>query len=211
MERHIVSYLFQHKKCPLPGIGSLEIHDGSAYISYPDKKVMAPRPAIRLTNNTVMPDALQEYISGMENIPVWAAQNQLTDFCRKLQALDTNAEMPLPDAGVFFKTTDGKLSFHSVSVPAVFLPDVDAEKVIHPDASHEMLVGDRQTTSTQMAAYYNDSADGTKSRWWLWPLLLAIAAVSAIVLYHNSTGHNNNSGNLQKLEANKTDSSYQSR
>lgn len=170
---------------------------------------MAPRPAIRLTNNVMMPDALQEYISGMENIPVWAAQNQLTDFCRRLQGLDMNAEMPLPDAGVFFKTSDGKLSFHSVAVPEVFLPDVDAEKVIHPDASHEMLVGDRQTTTRQMAAYYSDLTDSTKRRWWLMPLLLGLIAVSAIVLYHKSIGHNNSSGNLQKLEANKTDSSYQ--
>lgn len=170
---------------------------------------MAPRPAIRLTTNMLMPDALQEYISGMENIPVWAAQNQLTDFCRRLQALDINAEMPLPDAGVFFKTAEGKLSFHSVAVPEVFLPDVDAVKVIHPDASHEILVGDRQTTSTQMAAYYSETVNAVKSRWWLWPLVLCLLAVSAIVLYYNSAGHNEGYGNLQRLEVEKQGASYQ--
>lgn len=195
----------------MPGIGSLELHDGNAFISHPDKKVMAPRAAIRLNANTAMPDALQEYISGMENIPIWAAQNQLTDFCRKLQELDANSEFALPDAGVFYKTSDGKLSFHSIALPDSFLPDVDANKVVHAGASHEILVGDTQTTTTQMAEYYSEETASSPKRWWIWPSLLGLLAVAGIVLYYTSHNGFSGSANQQPVEALKPVISYQTK
>jgi len=86
VEKHIATYLFQHKNCPLPGIGSLELLDGSAYISVGDKKAIAPVPTIYLseTGTKILPEEFELYIAEIENIPTWEAKNRLTHFCRQI-------------------------------------------------------------------------------------------------------------------------------
>ncbi|HNJ30135.1 MAG TPA: hypothetical protein PLQ40_14340, partial [Ferruginibacter sp.] len=62
---------------------------------------------------------------------------------------------------------------------------VTAERVIHPNAEHSMLVGDRETTNTVMTEYLS-AGEITPNRWWIWAIILAAAALLALLFYSGS-------------------------
>jgi len=70
-------------------------------------------------------------------------------------------------------------------LPAAFLQPVKAVRVIHPEAEHQILVGDKETTNTVMNEYFSE-VPVKKSRWWIWAIVLGIAALIAILLYLNN-------------------------
>ena len=68
---------------------------------------------------------------------------------------------------------------------------VQAEKVIHKDAEHSILVGDKERTNVEMNEYYSDEEEGSaKYKWWLWAAILGAVAIGAIVLYVVQNGIN---------------------
>lgn len=211
MEKHIATYLFQHKNCPLPGIGSLELLDGSAYISVGDKKAIAPVPTIYLseTGTKILPEEFELYIAEIENIPTWEAKNRLTHFCRQISELPVHGELPLASIGVFYKDPGNKTGFRNFPLPKTFAPDVKAEKIIHPNESHDMVVGDKLTTTAAMSEFYSEKTMATRNKWWIAPAIIALLSLLFILIYFNSRRHNTNSGNAQPVQSNNLTESYQ--
>ncbi|MBL0146223.1 MAG: hypothetical protein IPP48_11050 [Chitinophagaceae bacterium] len=63
------------------------------------------------------------------------------------------------------------------------MPSAHAERVIHEAAEHNMLVGDKETTTTQMTEYYADTSV-VKDRWWIWTIILGFGGIAAILFYY---------------------------
>ena len=59
-------------------------------------------------------------------------------------------DVQLESLGSFFVDDNGKINFKPEELPAAFSQPVFAERVIHPDAEHQILVGDKETTNTVM-------------------------------------------------------------
>lgn len=123
----------------------------------------------------------------------------MSEYCTRLQNLDEFTEVSLENAGSFYIDTDGKLLFKSIDLPADYFPDVSAERVIHPDSSHAILVGDRETTNTVMTEFYNEEIPVRKSKWWIWPILLFVAALAVIIIYFNDRNYSSTFGNANKI------------
>ena len=186
MEELIELYLFRNKKCPLPALGVLEMTSGNAVAMYREGKIEAPVPSIKLSEASHNADDFIKYIAGKQQVSINEANSMLTAYCRKLQNMDAYEETKLPHAGKFYVNSDGNLVFKAIEVPAVFLPELTVERVIHPAVAHSMMVGDKQTTTTEMAAFFTEADPVTKDRWWIWALALAIVAAAGIFFYFNS-------------------------
>ena len=183
MEDLIELYLFKNKKCPLPSLGVLELMDTSAVALYSKGKIEAPVPSIKLVEQEMPVDDFVKFIASKKNISKDEASTLLAQYCSKLQNMDAYGETKLPHAGKFYVNADGNLVFKSIEIPKVFLSELSVERVIHPATAHAMVVGDKETTTTEMAAYYSDIDSGTKDKWWIWAACLAVVA-GALLFFH---------------------------
>ena len=63
MQDQIASYLFQHKTCPLPGLGTLSIFNSGAEADFTNKMFAAPKAFIQFTDNETDPSGLLNYLA----------------------------------------------------------------------------------------------------------------------------------------------------
>ena len=200
MEDLIESYLFKNKKCPLPLLGVLALIDTNAVALYSKGKIEAPVPSIKLLEQEMPAGDFINFIASKKNISAGEASQLLTQYCNKLQNMDAYGETKLPHAGKFYVNADGNLVFKSIEMPKAFLPELSVERVIHPATAHAMVVGDKETTTTEMAAYYSDIDSGSKDKWWIWAACLAVVATVLLFFHFKDQRNTIVVGNTQPIE-----------
>ena len=196
----IASYLFQNKSCPLPGLGTLSVIAGKAESDFLNTLIKAPSPRIVFEPKENDAGNLLDYIAQKTRRSVEQATEKLQQFCDQLKAATTANQHPaLNGVGNFFIDSSGKINFRSAQLPAAFLQPVKAERVIHPEAEHSILVGDKETTNTMMTEYFNE-VPVKKSRWWIWAVVLGLIALIVILLYLNDAGLLSMAGNAMPIQ-----------
>ncbi len=170
----IAPSFFQKKKCVLPGIGRLSLVTHAAETDFYNTQIKAPRQEIVFTSGTEA------------NI-----FNEFSAISEMMQRhLDEEGSVALHGVGTFTKDTTGAISFAPIQIDNDFTQPVTAERVIHKDAPHAILVGDKETTNVVMAEYYTEETVA-KDRWWVWALVLGSIAIAALILYIIKYGFNN--------------------
>jgi hypothetical protein len=200
MHRLIASYLFQNKSCPLPGLGTLSMVAGKAELDFLNTAIKAP--ATRIVFEAKESDAsnLLDYIATKTDSTVLQTIERLGHFCHSLKtATMANHPATLDGVGNFFTDSSGNINFKCNHLPAIFLQPVTAERVIHPQAEHQILVGDKETTSTVMTEYYTETPV-VKNRWWIWAIVLGAIAAIGILIYLNSDNASAMFGNMMPPE-----------
>lgn len=183
MQDQIASFLFQHKTCPLPGLGTLSISRSEAGSDFTNKVFMAPKTVVQFEQTETDAARLLNYLAVTAGADKYEATKALTRFCVNLrQKISDQPEAHLNSVGSFFADASGTISFKQEELPAAFMQPVFAERVIHPDAEHQILVGDKETTNTIMTELLAPKSE-TKDRWWIWAILLGIVGIAAIVIY----------------------------
>ncbi len=212
MEDLIEQYLFQYNQCPLPSIGSLHMKDASAISWHGDNKLSAPVPYIELTETENPADHFIRFIATRKKISRGEASILLQQYCADLLKLTAYKEMKLQNAGRFYIDTYGKLVFKQEAAPKEFLPSVQAQRVLHPKtATHNIRVGDTETTSAVMTEFYSDKGKTKKDFWWIWAFaLMAIAAV-ALYFYFKDHQTSENFGNVQPIDTAPMHETYKSK
>jgi hypothetical protein len=191
----IASYLFQNKSCSLPGLGTLSVSAGKAEADFLNTVIKAPSPRIIFEAKESDTGNLLDYIAAKTNHSIAQTIRQLEQFCNSLKTAATrgaqgaaNQPAALNGVGNFFIDSSGKINFRSEQLPAAFLQPVKAERVIHPQAEHQILVGDKETTNIVMSEYFSEEVPVKKNRWWIWAIVLGAIALAAILLYLNNAG-----------------------
>jgi hypothetical protein len=200
MEELIALYLFQNKTCPLPGVGTLSVTEQTASFEMVEKQVLPPLPVISFSPAERSPEDFLQFISRQANIPVQESTKRLEAYCEGLRTLDAYAEEKIPGTGKFYINEEGSLVFRQEELPGYLLPPVAAERIIHPESTHAILVGDKESNSALMTEFYSEAEPAKKSRWWIWALLLSLLAIAVIVIYFNDGG-NGTFGNATKVPA----------
>ena len=197
MEALLINYLFINKKCPLPGVGALHLINTHASSAIGEMKITAPAPAIRFSQTEIPAPHLIHYIATQKIISIDESITALNNYCNRLNSLEADSELPLEGAGKFFINADGNLRFTQTDINAAFVPVVKAQRVIHPNETHSMLVGDTQTTNTVMSDFYNEEEVKPRQRWWIWALVIFAVAVIVLLIYFNDKNRNGSFGNAQ--------------
>ena len=210
MENLLTSYLYTYKNCPLPTVGSLLLQAGSAVAEHSEKKMFSPVPSVLFVSKETNADELLQYISLKKNIDVQQASDLLSSYCDRLLQMQPYEEIPLGSAGTFYTNEEGELHFRSAVLPAAFLPVVTAGRVIHPDVSHRMLVGDTQTNTSTMAELLDNQGNSRRPKW-IWAAIgLGIAGLLALTLYLMNNGKGGSFGNSSPVKASPAPATYQS-
>ena len=198
MQQLIASYLFQHKNCPIPGFGSLSVSVSGAESDFTNHLVTAPSPVIRFIDKEMNAAGLVSYIAKRTKQDEAAVTCLLHDFSAQLkQEIRHYAKAALPGIGSFFVDENGNTIFEQEEIPAAFVQPVTAIRVIHPNAEHSMLVGDKETTNTMMTEYFTEE-EVKKDRWWIWAIVLAALALLMLIIYSGSAANASFFGNSIK-------------
>jgi hypothetical protein len=201
MQHLIASYLFQNKYCALPGIGTLSLTAGKAATDFLDKKIKAPLTAITFSEAENKMDGLPEYIAATTNSDKYEATEALEHFCDGIKkSLHNNESITLESIGQFFVDGSGSIKFQPIDLPKAFLQDVSAARVIHPEAEHAILVGDKESTNTLMNEYFSDDTPVKKNRWWIWAIIIVSIALLALLIYSNSLNASSMAGNAMPIQ-----------
>ena len=209
MQKLLANYLFQHKKLVLPNVGTLEIRNAEAVAVASEQKITAPVPVIDFSDHAGDNPEIADYIAANKHISCAEADHLLKKFCEEIQHLAPGAKVTLNGAGSFYRDADDKIDFEAITLPGYYYPDVHAERVIHPDSAHSILVGDKETDSHVMTEYYAEEEPSKRQRWWIAAIILFLLAVGTIVYYTNDKGANELFGKGNKTELKVPAESYQ--
>lgn len=171
----IASSFFQKRSCRLPGIGNLELVTTPAEYDFGTKQIRAPRQSILFISTPSSSDYFNEF----------SAISQLMK-----DALEKNGSVEITGLGSFTKDSSGVIQFSAYPSNEDFFQPVAAEKVIHKDAEHSILVGDKETTNIEMNEYYSDEPIEKKYKWWVWAIVLGAVGIIAIAFYLFQHGFN---------------------
>jgi hypothetical protein len=199
MQNEIASYLFQNRICPLPGLGTLTIVNAASAAHFGNKQITAPQPSIQFTNKETDAVGLINYVAASTESNKDEATEALDHFCDKLQKdIAEQKNIKLENIGSFSVDQSGTIHFTQEELPAYFFQPVFAERVIHPDAEHQILVGDRETTNTVMTELLSPKTE-TKDNWWIWAIVLGLIGAALIILYFNMQNGAASFGNAIKI------------
>ena len=183
MQKQIASFLFQHKTCPLPGLGTLSIISSAAESDFTSKVFTAPQSSVHFEQTETDTNGLLNYLSATTGTDKKEATEALSHFCDGLkQKMTEQPNVQLNNIGSFFVAASGTINFRQEELPPAFMQLVFAERVIHPDAEHQILVGDKETTNTVMTEFLAPKAI-TKDRWWIWAIVFGAIALLALLIY----------------------------
>ncbi len=206
MEDQVALYLFRHRRCVLPGIGELKVHQKTAVYSGVQENIAAPFPYIDFENNEEASDNdLSSFISFRNNISQRSAELYVHQLVEKLKGIHADESVEIPSAGKFVVNEEGVLQFLSYALPKEMLPIVSAKTLLRT-SDHAILVGDTESNATRMTAYYSEQNIKKRAWWKIAAAILFITVVAYLVyyfVYQHQTG-----GNIQKITIHNEPATY---
>lgn len=208
MQKLVANYLFQYGNCALPQIGTLHIKSEPAISIFGVQKIDAPFNHILFSKDITDSKNLTEYIAVNKNISFEEAAYQLKNISSEILSLKEAAEFSIPGVGVFTKLQNDQLSFKEIKEGYFFTLPVYAERVIHPEDSHSILVGDKETDRNTMTELLTETVPIKKNKWWLWAAAIFVLSFVLIFIYLSNENQNRSFGISHKYELNETSPQY---
>ncbi len=194
-------YLFQHKSISIPGLGSLVAENIPAITDFASKQLLPVQTKIRFDKYFDSPDRnFFAYLADKKNIQDFEAIKWYNEFAADLRnKIRTEEQAVWHGLGVFKKDFGGEVVFEPYPPKYEFYPAVRAERIIRADATHSLLVGDKEKTNYEMTELLSD-VYVEKESWWMYALILAAIGLSILFFHLYSNGNRwGFTGNQQKI------------
>lgn len=175
MYNMIANSFFQRKSCVLPGIGKLLLVTHPSSTDFTNRQMTPPVQEIVFT-----PAGTNEKIFFNEF-------SAISELMKK--KLDEEDIVELEGIGVFTKDNAGDIKFTPVQLDESMLIPVKAVKVAREYTEHAILVGDKETTSTEMTDLLSEK-EPAKDKWWVWAAVLGAAGIIILAIYLSRYGIN---------------------
>ena len=187
MESLITSFLLQSAKTTLPYIGTFYHQWTSSKLDVVNKQILPPvRELIFHESSDSDAGNLVNFISRKQHIQLTEAKTELDKYCNYWKdKLNRGDSLNFETIGLLRRNEEGLIYFQSERSNQ-FLQPVSAERVLHENAAHNVLVGDKETTSTLMNQYYSGEIVLEKSHWGTWAIILLAIAASVLFFHFNT-------------------------
>ncbi|MEO6894118.1 MAG: hypothetical protein ABI136_03725 [Ginsengibacter sp.] len=211
MQDLITSFIIQAKECRLREVGKFNVADIAAKSDIANKQIIPPAIEINYSSREEnISDGLVKYVADKKKISLAQAWDDLNNWCVDAKAkLINGEEILLEPLGVIKKGSTSNIFVPKISTINFFEP-VIAERVIHQNSEHAILVGDRETTSSAMNNYFQEEEVVRKNNTWkiLAIILFAIALFFLIVHFYGNSFSLSTIGNQHKIVPGTTPSTY---
>ena len=177
MYQPLLHHVLEGHSAELPGVGFL-VPEVIAARKDVANALLHP-PFLRINFQTTAPDSVTS--TGLRSF---------ADAAFHLQGeLGRANEAYVPGIGNFF-FQEGKLLFNQEPVAMEFAPPAPASRIVRTGEAHAMVVGDSDTTTEEMTAYYEEQElSETGDRWWVGALILLGVAIAGILVYYVALRH----------------------
>jgi hypothetical protein len=196
-------YLMQHKSISIPGLGSLVAETIPAVTDFANKQLLPVQLKFRYDKYFDAPDReFFTYLCRKKNMADFEAIKWYSEFAYDLRhRIRTEERAEWEGVGVFKKDIGGDIVFEPFSPPHELYATVKAERVIHSNAKHSILVGDKEKTNYEMSEWLSDEVHVEKESWWIYALILAAIGLS-MLFFHLYRAHLKwgATGNQQNIE-----------
>lgn len=190
MQELLSSYLIQKKICNIPYLGCLRIKTSSAELDIANKQMFPPAGEIlfnEIDGNNLAED-LVEYIAAHQHISVEDAEEKIISWCSDAKdKLNSGEKIIFNSIGSLQKNGAGTIFFQKYDDENFYEP-VTAERVIHENETHTVLVGDKETTSSVMNEFYREEVIEEKQTWKIWAIVLLAISLLILIFYFYRNG-----------------------
>lgn len=188
MQDLITSFIIQSKECRLADIGKFTKVTTPAKTDIANKEIIPPFTEIVFhKREEKISDGLVKYIADKKNLSSTEALSEIKKWCSDAKAKLKNGESILFNSlGLLKKNASENIDFERESCTSFFIP-VTAERVIHKNSEHSVLVGDRETTSSAMNQFYSVEETPKSKAWKIIGIILL--AIALILLFFHFYGH----------------------
>ena len=158
MLNHLTTYLLQYKKVSIPHVGTIQITQRPPQLDVVDKLIQPPSYLVEFRKEEEITDHQIRFLDDVLKKGKDDILNDLRFFGDKLQEKINGPGFEWEGLGTITRSTQ--------SIPLFInaLEAIPAQKVMRQDAEHNVLVGDHQMTSTQIAEQRSESEMATKKR-----------------------------------------------
>lgn len=186
MQSIITSYLLQSGECSLEHIGTILFTSKPAVLDIARKQILPPASEITFTEGaTQSSPGLIKYVAQKKGYSADVAESILSGFCTEWkERLDAGEPFVFETFGSLQKNGAGSIFFKNDN-GYEFLKPVIAERVIHENAAHSVLVGDREIAFKMTPEYEIEEPLIKRSMWWIWAVVLAAIGL-VVIIYHFS-------------------------
>jgi nucleoid DNA-binding protein len=184
MQALITSYLIQKKECNLPLLGHFRIKTKSADFEKANKQIFPPTDEILYSEFAAnLSGDLITYISNLQNITGYEAERKINNWCHYAkEKLDSGEKIIFNSLGSLQKDAVGNIFFQRKKGTSFYEP-VSAERIIHKNVEHSVLVGDTETTSGVMNEFFREELIEKKAWWKVWAIVLLTISLLVLVFY----------------------------
>jgi hypothetical protein len=193
MQDLIASYLIQKKECHLPLLGNFVIRSGQAFLDIANKKMFPSTDEIIFSEDEdYLSEELKDYLSHLYNIPLYEAEEKINNWCLHTKIkLDSGEKIDFNSVGTLQKDAFGNILFEREKDINFYEP-VTAERVIHKNSEHAVLVGDKETTSVVMNEFYRENVVTEKKyAWKIWAAILFAISLLGLLFYFSNHSFSN--------------------
>lgn len=170
--------------------------------------MLAPEHTISFSARETSADTFLDFIMKLQKIDREKAGTQLAEFCSLIKSIKKSDSWEIPSAGSFTVGVDGHLFFTRTELPHVYMPDVPLKKVIHPNRTHQIVVGDSVKESAFVLEAEESVIAHMTGRWWIWAAALALIGISSLFYFHYTQQSLSFSGNGVKIIPASSSSNY---
>lgn len=206
MTEALTSYLLQHKSISIPGLGTVYIERIPAQTDFVNKQILPPSYHFRFDKYFDAPDKeFFTYLAQQKDIADYEAIKWYNEWAYDLRnRLRADEVVEWTGVGSLRKDVSGDIVF----VPAGAIPSpqqpAPAVRVVHSNTQHTMRIGDREVTreisTEELVTDIPEETPVAKSSWWIYALILAAIALSAIFFHFYKNGFSTSStGNQQPV------------
>ncbi len=199
MYPELYRYLLQHKKLPLPGIGTFVLERKPASIDFPNKLMYPPGYSIALQSSAFIPSgSFFNWLGAVLGISQMDAVIRFNDFVFEMKKqVERGDTVNWNGVGSVRKGLGGEIKFTADVITAE--RPVPAAKVLRERAEHTVRVGEDEKTSAEMTAMLAQTQE-KRSYWWAYALAIGLLALVFTGWYFSEHGLDTSStANEKKL------------
>lgn len=203
MERLIRTYLLQKSSVSIPGLGTIYVERSPARSDFINRQLLPPSYHFRFDKYFDAPGKdFFIFLASRKNIEDYEAIKLYNEWAHSLRNnIGTDQSSALEGIGVLKRDMSGEIVFEPENPPDALSVAVPVQRIVRTNAKHTMLVGDREVSNVEMTDYLHDEVHKEKTSWWIYALIVAAIALTAI-LFHFFRGANASPfGNHQTIQS----------
>ena len=202
MEHLVRTYLLQKSSVSIPGLGTIYVERSPARSDFINKQLLPPSYHFRFDKYFDAPGKdFFAFIAARKNVEDYEAIKLYNEWALSLRNnISAEHSSQLDGIGVLKRDQSGEVVFEPEAPADAFAIPVPAQRIVRTNTRHTMLVGDREVSNVEMTDYLHDEVHKEKTSWWVYALIIAAVALTAILFHFFRNSNTAPFGNHQIIQ-----------